>query len=91
MANIKSAEKRIRVIEKKTDVNRKRKSEVRTYIKNFDQAVENGNFDEANELLKIIDRKLKKAVTKNTIHKNAASRKVSRLTKKLNSKVNEAV
>lgn len=91
LANIKSAEKRIRVIDKKTEINKGRKSEIRTYIRKFDEAVENGNFDEARELLKIIDKKLKRAATKNVVSKNAASRKVSRLTKRLNNKVNEAV
>ncbi len=91
LANIKSAEKRIRVIDKKTEINKSRKSEIRTYIRKFDEAVENGSFDEARELLKIIDKKLKRAATKNVVSKNAASRKVSRLTKRLNSKVNEAV
>ena len=91
MANIKSAEKRIRVTEKKTEINKRRKSEIRTYIKKFDVALENGNIDEAKEILKIVDSKLKKAAVKNTIHKNEASRHVSRLTKKLNEKVNKAV
>lgn len=91
LANIKSAEKRIRVINKKTEINKSRKSEIRTYIRKFDGAVEKGNFDEARELLKIIDKKLKRAATKNVVSKNAASRKVSRLTKRLNNKVNEAI
>lgn len=91
MANIKSAEKRIGITKIKTETNRNRKSEIRTYIKRFDEAIANNNFEEANELLKIIDRKLKKAVSKNTIQKNTASRKVSRLTRKLNTRKNEAV
>ena len=91
LANIKSAEKRIRITEKKTVLNKGRKSEIKTYIKKFDVAIKNGNIDEARELLKVIDKKLKKATLKNVVHKNAAARKVSGLTKKLNSKVNEAV
>ncbi|NLJ99525.1 MAG: 30S ribosomal protein S20 [Tissierellia bacterium] len=91
MANIKSAVKRIRVSERKAAVNKIRKSEIKTYIKRFDIALENNNTDEARELLKTIDKKLKKAALKNTVHKNAASRKVSKLTKRLNDKVNEAV
>ncbi len=91
LANIKSAEKRIRTTEKRTVLNKSRKSEVKTYVKKFNVAIENGNVDEARELLKIIDKKLKKAAHKNVIHKNAAARKVSRLTKDLNKKVNEAM
>ena len=91
LANIKSAEKRIRTIKKRTALNRSRKSEIKTYIKKFDLALEKGNIDEAKELLKIIDKKLKRAACKNVIHKNNASRKVSALTKKLNKKIEEAV
>ena len=91
MANIKSAEKRILVTKTKTETNRMRKSEIRTYIKRFDEAIKNNELDKANELLKIIDKKLKKAVVKNTIQKNTASRKVSNLTKRLNASKNEAV
>lgn len=84
MANIKSAEKRILVTKKRTALNKSRKSEIKTYIKKFDNAVAKGEFEEARALLKVIDKKLKKAAHKNVIHMNAASRKVSRLTKALN-------
>lgn len=84
LANIKSAKKRILITEKKTAMNKARKSEIKTYIKKFDTAVENGNFDEAKTLLQAIDKKLKRAAHRNIIHTNNASRKVSRLTKKLN-------
>ena len=84
MANIKSAEKRILVTEKRTALNKSRKSEIKTYIKRFDDAVANGNLDEAKVLLNVIDKKLKRAAQRNIVHKNAVSRKVSRLTKKLN-------
>ena len=91
MANIKSAKKRNKIAQKRTMENRARKSEIRTHIRKFNEFVENGNTDEARELLKIIDRKLKRAALKNVIHRNAASRKVSILTKRLNRKMNEAV
>ena len=91
LANIKSAKKRILITEKRTAINRSIKTEIKTFIKKFDVAIDNGNFDEARELLKIIDRKLKKATHKNVVHKNAAARKVSVLTKRLNRRVNEAV
>ncbi len=91
LANTRSAKKRIRITRKRTALNKSRKSEIKTYIKNFDLALENGNIDEAKELFKIIDKKLKRAAHKNVIHKNNASRKLSRLAKKLNNKLNEAV
>ena len=84
MANIKSAIKRIEVTKRQTLENKSRKSEIKTYTKKFEQAITDENFDEAEKLLRLIDKKLKKTTTKNIIHKNTASRHVSRLAKKLN-------
>lgn len=84
MANIKSAKKRILIINKKTEVNKSRKSEIKTYIKKFETALNEGNYEKAQEYLRICEKKLYQAAAKNTVHKNAAARKVSRLTKKLN-------
>ena len=50
MANIKSAQKRILITDKKTAVNKARKSEIKTYMKKFDTAIENGNIEEAQAL-----------------------------------------
>lgn len=84
MANIKSAKKRILITEKKTANNRRRKSAIKTYIKKFDNAIAEGNIDEAKVLLVNIDRLLKRAANKNIYHKNNVSRKMSKLTRKLN-------
>lgn len=84
MANIKSAEKRIRTTAKKTEVNKKKKSELKTYMRKFNNTIENGNIEEAKKILKTIDKLLKKATHNSLIHKNNASRKISHLTKKLN-------
>ncbi len=84
MANIKSAKKRILVINKKTEVNKSRKSEIKTYIKKFETVLNEGNLEKAKEYLTIIEKKLYQAAAKNTIHKKAASRKVSRLAHRLN-------
>jgi len=84
LANIKSAKKRILIIAKKTEVNKSRKSEIKTYIKKFEAALTEGNFEKAKEYLTICEQKLYQAAAKNTIHKKAASRKVSRLTLRLN-------
>ncbi|MFA5575768.1 MAG: 30S ribosomal protein S20 [Tissierellaceae bacterium] len=84
MANIKSAKKRILITRNRTAINKAKKSEIKTYIKKFESAIVKGNIDEAKALLKTIDKKLKRAAHKNILHKNNASRKVSRLTKKLN-------
>lgn len=87
MANIKSALKRIEIIKRQTEVNKSRKSEIRTYVKKFNKALENDEIDEARELLKMIDKKLKQAASKNIVHKNAASRKTSQLARAINAKI----
>lgn len=84
MANIKSAIKRIDLTKKQTLRNKSIKSNLKTTIRKFEEAVDANNLDEARELLKVVDKKLKNAATKKIIHKNAASRKLSHLSKKLN-------
>ena len=84
MANIKSAKKRIRVIDKKTARNRRVKDHVKTALKNFDAALEEGNMEAAAEKYVVVEKKLMQAAAKGTLNKNAASRKVSRLTKRFN-------
>ena len=84
MANIKSAKKRIKVINKKTARNRRIKDHIKTVLKNFDLALADGDKAVAKEKLRAAEKKLKQAAAKGTIHKNTASRKVSRLTKRFN-------
>lgn len=84
MANIKSAKKRIRVIGKKTARNRRVKSHLKAILKNFESALTSGDLDTAKEKLALAEKKLKQAAAKGTVHKNAASRKVSRLTRRFN-------
>ena len=84
LANIKSAKKRIEITKNRTMINKSKKSEIKTYIRKFETALNDGNLDEARALIKVIDKKLKKAAQKNIIHDNAAARKISKLTKKLN-------
>lgn len=84
MANIKSAKKRIRVIDKKTARNRRIKNHLKAALRNFDVALEEGNMEVAKEKLVLAEKELMQAAAKGTIHKNAASRKVSRLTKRFN-------
>lgn len=90
MANIKSAKKRILVINKKTARNRRIKDHVKAILKNFELALAEGNLELAKEKLSLVEKKLRKAAAKGVMHKNAASRKVSRLTKKLNAAVKNA-
>ena len=84
MANIKSAKKRILVINKKTATNRRIKGHLKDVLKNFDLALAEGSVEKAEETFRLAEKELMQAAAKGTIHKNAASRKVARLTKKLN-------
>ncbi|NMA93899.1 MAG: 30S ribosomal protein S20 [Clostridiales bacterium] len=84
MANIKSAKKRIKVSANKTLKNRRIKNSFRSTIKSFNRALAEGDFALAKDELGLAEKKLMKAAAKGTIHKNTASRKVSRLTRAYN-------
>lgn len=83
MPNIKSAKKRVLVIEKKTLENRMIKSEIKTELKKFAAAVEEGNKASAQELFAYCVKKLDQAAAKGVYHKNTVSRKKSQLSKAL--------
>ena len=85
MANHKSAEKRIRQTKKRTERNRYYRTRVKNIVKAVRVATEKGNKEEANEALKIANKNLHKFVSKGVLKKNTAARKVSRLTKLVNS------
>ncbi len=84
MPNIKSAIKRVSVIEKKTMRNNMIKTGYRTAVKKFEQAIEAGNVEEAKTLFVAATKKIDQACTKGVIVKNTAARKKSNLAKKLN-------
>ena len=84
MPNIKSAKKRVRIIEKKTSRNNMIKSGYKTAVRKFEEAVNAGNIDEAKVLLSNATRKIDQACSKGVIVKNTAARKKSNLSKKLN-------
>ena len=87
MPNIKSAKKRVKVIEKKTLRNNMIKYAYKTAVKKFEQAVEAGNVEEAKVLFSEATKKIDQACTKGVIVKNTAARKKSSLSKKLNSAI----
>lgn len=84
MANIKSAKKRIKVIEVKTLRNRIIKSRVKTAMKKVVLAVNNGNFEDAKLSLAKAAAEIDKAASKGVFHKNAAARKKASLAKLVN-------
>ena len=85
MPNIKSAIKRVSVIEKKTLRNNMIKSAYKTAVKNFEAAVAEGDVKKAESLFSEATKKIDQACTKGVIVKNTAARKKSNLAKKLNS------
>lgn len=79
MPNIKSAKKRVKVIEKKTLINLHHKTALKTAIKKFEAAVEAGNAEEAKVLYNAAAKKLDQSVNRGILHKNKAARKKSQL------------
>lgn len=83
MPNIKSAKKRVLVIKKKTLQNQILKSQLKTAIKKFEASLAEGKAA-ASEAYKYVVKKTDQAVAKGIIHKNAAARRKSQYTAKLN-------
>jgi len=79
-----SAKKRVEVIRKRTERNRRLKSALRTAIKRFEQALAAGATEEAQANLRRALVAIDKAVTKGILHRNTAARKKSRLMRKMN-------
>ena len=79
MANTKSAKKMVRKIATRTEVNKSRKSRVRTFVRKVEEAVASGDKSAATTALKAAEPEIMRGVTKGVLHKNTASRKVSRL------------
>ena len=83
MPNIKSAKKRVRVIEAKTAQNKMLKSALRTTIKKADAAIDTGAEDKT-EAVRTAVKKIDQAVAKGILHKNTAARRKAALTRKVN-------
>ena len=79
MANSPQAKKRARQIERRTAVNKNRKSRIRTFLRKVEEAIESGDKDAAVYAFRAAQPELMRGVTKGIFHKNTASRKVSRL------------
>jgi small subunit ribosomal protein S20 len=85
MAHHISAKKRIRQTERRTEVNRSRVSRIRTFVKKVEVAIAGGDKGVAAEALKAAEPELMKGVQAGVLHKNTASRKVSRLAARIKS------
>ena len=83
MPNIKSAKKRVKVIEKKTLINLSHKTALKTAIKKFEAAVAAGDKENVQALFNDAVKKLDRGVSQGILHKNNAARKKSQLALKL--------
>ena len=83
MANNPGARKAIRKIEARTEVNKARRSRVRTYLRKFQEAVDGNDAAAAKTAFVEAQSELMRAVSKGVVHKNTGSRKVSRLAAQL--------
>jgi small subunit ribosomal protein S20 len=84
MAHNPSAKKRIRQTAKRTAINRSRLSRIRTFIKKVEQAVASGDPDSARQALRAAEPEIRRGVNKGVLKLNTASRRISRLSKKVN-------
>jgi small subunit ribosomal protein S20 len=83
MANTPGAKKAVRKIERRTEVNKARRSRVRTFLRRFEEAIAAGDAALAKTTFVEAQSELMRAVTKGVVHKNTGSRKVSRLAAQL--------
>jgi len=83
MAHHKSAKKRIRQTARRTEVNRSRMSRIRTFVKKVELAIASGNAADAQAALKSAQPEIMRGVTKGVLSLGTASRKVSRLAKRV--------
>jgi small subunit ribosomal protein S20 len=83
MANTPQAKKRIRRNDRRAEINGARVSRIRTYVKKVESALDAGDKDAATAALAIVQPELARGVAKGVFHKNTASRKYSRLNKRV--------
>ena len=83
MATIQSAKKRVRKAVRQTTVNRSRISRIRSSLKKVEEAISAGDHDAASAALKVAQPELMRGAAKGVMHRNTASRKISRLSAKI--------
>ena len=79
MANTAQSKKRARQAEARQDVNKARRSRIRTFLRKVEEALSSGNADAAAAALNAAQPELMRGVTKGVLHKNTVARKMSRL------------
>lgn len=83
MANTRSAKKMVRKIARRTERNRARRSRMRTHVRKVEEAIASGDHNAAQLALKDAQPEIMRCVTRGVMHKNTASRKISRLSRRV--------
>jgi len=83
MANTTSARKAARKIARRTEINKARRSRMRSAVRTVEEAIANGDRNKAMEAMKLAEPQLMRAARSGQVHRNTANRKVSRLTKRI--------
>ena len=83
MANTSSAKKMVRKIAARTEVNRNRRSRMRTFIRKVEEAIASGDQAASQAALKAAQPEIMRAASKGILHKNTAARKMSRLSSRV--------
>lgn len=84
MANSPQSKKRARTAERRTAINKSRRSRIKTFIRRVEEAITSGDQTKAQEALKNAQPEIMRGVSKGILHMNTASRKVSRLSGRVN-------
>ncbi|MFO1174655.1 MAG: 30S ribosomal protein S20 [Paracoccaceae bacterium] len=79
MANTPQSKKRARQAERRQDVNKARRSRIRTFLRKVEEAIASGNQDVAAAALRNAQPEMARGITKGVLHKNTVARKISRL------------
>ena len=83
MANNSSAKKAVRKIAARTAVNKSRRSRMRTYLRKVEEAIVSGKHSDAAAALSVAEPEIQRAASKGVLHRNTASRKVSRMARRI--------
>ncbi|MEO2040161.1 30S ribosomal protein S20 [Martelella sp. FLE1502] len=83
MANTTSAKKATRKMARRTAVNKSRRTRVRGYVRKVEEAILAGDLEQAKAALAVAEPELARAASKGVLHRNTASRKVSRLAQRV--------
>ena len=87
MANLSSSKKATRQIERRTAVNKNRRTRMRTYLRRVEEAIAGGDQAVAAEALRVAQPEVMRVVKHGILHKNTASRKISRLAKRVKARI----